>query len=59
VKATQLSVKSLTDNLVITNRDSPNEGIRANSTPPALRKLKRPREVRSIRGCELRIHATD
>jgi hypothetical protein len=55
----QLSVKSLANHLTIAHNHCSDKRIRANSTPSALRKLKRPREVRSIRACELRFHTTD
>jgi hypothetical protein len=59
MQATQLGMKPLADHIPVSHDDSSDERIRADSTPPALSKLQRPREMPLIRGCELAIHATD
>jgi hypothetical protein len=55
----QLSVKPLADNLAVPDDHRSNERIRADSPAPALGKLKSPLQVRPVRACQLRIHATD
>jgi hypothetical protein len=56
MQITQLSMKPLADHLAIAHDDCPNKRIRANSTTPALRKLKRSLEVLPIRSCKRRGH---
>jgi hypothetical protein len=52
----KFSVKPLTDHLAVTHDDRTNERIRADSTPPSLRKLKSSSQVLAIRGCKRRGH---
>jgi hypothetical protein len=59
MKPPQFSVKSLANDITVTHNDSPTKRIRTDFPPPAPRKLKSPPKVRSIRACQLRIHATD
>jgi hypothetical protein len=53
----ELSMKSLANDLAITHNDRTHERIRTDSTTPALRKLKRPPQVLTIRSCKRRSHA--
>ncbi len=55
----QLGVKPLANHRAIAHYDSSDKGIGTDPTTPALRKLKRPRKMRPIRACQLRIHKTD
>jgi hypothetical protein len=48
----ELSVKSLADHLTVTHNHRANQWIRANSTPPALGKLKSSSQVLAIVGCK-------
>jgi hypothetical protein len=59
MQSPKLGMKPLAEYLPLANNNSSNKRIRADPTPPALRKLKRLREMPPVRGCELAIHATD
>jgi hypothetical protein len=56
MQSTQLGVKPLANDLTVPDHNRTNEGIRTNSTAPALSKLKRPAQMGLIHGCELGIH---
>jgi hypothetical protein len=56
MQLTQFSMKPLADNLSITHDHRSNERVRAHSPTSALRQLKSPLQMRSIRACELGIH---
>jgi len=55
----QFGMKPLANNLAVTHHNSSDKRIRTDPTTPALRKLKRPLQMRSIRACQLRFHTTD
>ena len=59
MQSPQLGMKPLANHTAITHNNSSDKRIGTNPTAPALRQLKRPREMRPIRACQLRIHATD
>ena len=59
VEIPQLGVKTLADDLPILDDHSPDQRVRTHTPTPPLGQFQRPLEVRSIRDCELRVHATD
>jgi hypothetical protein len=59
MKPAQLGVKALANNLAIPDDHGPNQRVGADLPTPALGKLQCPLQVRPIRSCELRVHATD
>lgn len=52
----KLSVKPLPNDLAVTDHNSSNERIRADSPTPTLRKLKSSSQVLAIRSCKRRGH---